>query len=677
MRFSILLGSKFNNLDLSNVWVVKMITSIVQKLVGLSRTHKRLIQVCVDLALILSCFYFAMILRLENESFLYDRQVWLAVAPVLPLTVMAFRQLGLYRSVLRYITGQAAKTIAAVSIFSAAMLMASSYIFSAPIPRSVPSIYAVLLILSAGGVRFWMRTVFRRPSVANREPIIIYGAGEAGRQLQNALQLGHDYLPVALVDDDASLQGTSVGGRRVYAPEEIERLVQEYQVKSILLALPSASRARRREIISSIEPLGLDIKTIPGMADIVSGRASFSELRRVSPEDLLGRDPVPPRDDLMQKNIAGKVVLVSGAGGSIGSELCRQIIKHGPEKLVLLEVSEYALYAISSELNELMKHAERQVLIEPVLGSVQNPGRVRAILRSFGVQTIYHAAAYKHVVLVEENVVEGIRNNVFGTKVIAEAAAEIGVENFILVSTDKAVRPTNFMGASKRMAELVCQSLAAEQNRTTFSMVRFGNVLGSSGSVIPKFRDQIEKGGPVTVTHPEVTRYFMTIPEAAQLVIQASAMARGGDVFVLDMGEPVKIIDLAQSMIRLHGLKPYLMDDSGKETSRGDIGIAIVGLNKGEKLYEELLIGNAPKGTDHPRIMTATEVSLSKTELATLLSALERACLAFDIPSVREVFLKAPLEFQPNNDDLHDLMWNAAQSNIRGREPKLKVISDE
>ena len=650
--------------------------NFVTNLLDLNGPTKRVIQIAVDAGLIVACFCAAMILRLETTGFATNPAVWIAFLPVVPVTILTYRQLGLYRSILRFITGQAFRMIGIGVGASVLTLIVMMQLTSAPIPRSVPGIFGILLFLSTGGLRFVVRNLLRQPVKSNRLPVVIYGAGEAGRQLQNALFHGREYAPVAFLDDDPALQNTLIGGLRVFAPSDIKWLTGEMAITSVLLALPSISRARRREIIGRIEPLGLEIKTIPGMADVISGRASFSELRRVTPEDLLGRDPVPPRADLMGRNITGKVVLVSGAGGSIGSELCRQIIRHDPAALVLFEISEIALYSITAELRETLARDGKTVRIEPILGSVQNAGRVRSVLRAFGVQTIYHAAAYKHVVLVEENVVDGIVNNVFGTKVLADAAAAQGVENFILISTDKAVRPTNFMGASKRMAELVCQAIAAEQSRTTFSMVRFGNVLGSSGSVIPRFRAQIEHGGPVTVTHREITRFFMTIPEASQLVIQAGAMARGGDVFVLDMGDSVKILDLAQSMIRLHGLKPYIIDHTEEaEPARGDIAIRIVGLNKGEKLYEELLIGNDPKGTDHPRIMTATEGSLSMDKLGGFLDRLERACAAYDIETVRQIFLEAPLAFQPTVSELHDLTWNATGKDRPGNEPVLRVVA--
>ena len=633
----------------------------LSRLSDLNRPSKRALQVVADTVLVGLCFTVAMGLRLESLGFVFDTRVWLPLLPVLPVTLFVFARLGLYRAVVRYITGEALRVVLIGVVASAVALFVVAQLVAAPIPRSVPGIYALLLFVTVGGLRFLMRSLFRQPALRNRAPVVIYGAGEAGRQLLNALGNSPEYTPIAFADDDPSLQGTSVGGRRVVAPETIGELVEAGKAKTVLLAMPSASRIRRREIVAELEPLGVEVKTIPGMADIVAGRAKFSDLRNVTPEDLLGRDPVPPREDLMRRDITDKVVLVSGAGGSIGSELCRQIVNCRPAALVLLEVSEFALYSITNELRETLAAEGREVPIEPVLGSVQNLGRVRAVLRNFGVQTVYHAAAYKHVVLVEENVVEGIRNNVFGTRTIATAAAEAGVENFILISTDKAVRPTNIMGASKRMAELVCQALAQENPGTVFSMVRFGNVLGSSGSVIPRFRAQIEQGGPVTVTHRDITRYFMTIPEAAQLVIQAGAMARGGDVFVLDMGEPVKILDLAQSMVRLHGLTPCMVDESGNaEGAPGDIPIRIVGLNKGEKLYEELLIGDNPRGTDHPRIMCATELALARDELDALLDRLFGACRSFDIPAIRAILIEAPLAYRPTSDDLHDLMWIAS-----------------
>ncbi len=647
----------------------------VTVLLELDRNTKRLILVTADILLIVGCFCAAMMLRLESTAFARNPAVWIAFLPSVPAALIVFQNFGLYRSILRFLTSQAFRAIALGVCASVISVIVMAHLTQAPIPRSAPGIFGVLCIFAIGGLRFLVRNFLRRPTKSRRSPVAIYGAGEAGRQLQSALTSGPEYEPIAFVDDSHAMHNTLIGGLRVFAPSDIPWLVTEMQIDSILLALPSISRARRREIIAQIEPLGIKIKTIPGMADIVSGRASFTSLRRVTPEDLLGRDPVAPRPELMGKNITGKVVLVSGAGGSIGSELCRTIVMHKPATLVLFEISEFALYSITTELRETVAKLGIDVQVEPILGSVQNADRVRSVLKAFGVQTIYHAAAYKHVVHVEENVVDGIVNNVFGTKVMADAAIEQGIESFILISTDKAVRPTNFMGASKRMAELVCQASAVAQKTTVFSMVRFGNVLGSSGSVIPRFKAQIESGGPVTVTHSEITRFFMTIPEASQLVIQAGAMAKGGDVFVLDMGDPVKIIDLAQSMVRLHGLKPYIVETSDQiAPSQGDIAIQIVGLNKGEKLYEELLIGNDPKGTDHPRIMTANEVSLTMNDLTALLERLQRACASYDISAVRQIFQEAPLAYQPIGSAIHDLIWNVAQKESPSQEAILRVV---
>jgi FlaA1/EpsC-like NDP-sugar epimerase len=478
--------------------------------------------------------------------------------------------------------------------------------------------------------------------------VIIYGAGDSGLQLLNSLFHGREYAPIALVDDDKRLQGLFVGGMRVYPANQIPHLVQETGAQVVLLAIPSIGRARRREIVEDLEDLSVEIKTIPGLSEIISGKAKISELRAVTAEDLLGRDPVAPNLELLGKNITGCVVMVSGAGGSIGSELCRQILAHKPKRLVLFEASEFALYSIESELSEAVARIDPSIQVVPILGSVQRSRVLEDAITSFGVQTIYHAAAYKHVPLLEENVVEGIRNNVFGTLAIASVAKKLGVENFILISTDKAVRPTNVMGATKRIAELICQAHASETSPTVFSMVRFGNVLGSSGSVIPRFRAQIESGGPLTVTHKEITRYFMTIPEAAQLVIQAGAMGKGGDVFVLDMGEPVKILDVAMGMVRLHGLVPYMADHPDQILSeKGDIPICVTGLRKGEKLYEELLIGNNPSSTLHPRIMTASEVSLPMDELMAILERLRQACDTVDLYTIVDILHELPLDYIP------------------------------
>lgn len=625
----------------------------------LNRSEKRQLQLIGDAGLIVACFILAVIFRGDALSILTDPWVWAAVLPMVPATLIVFDRLGLYRAVLRYITGTIMRIIIPGVVVGSGVLLALSVVLQVPVPIGLVLIHAMMVLLSISGMRFWIRAMIRKPSLRDTTPVVIYGAGHAGQQLVAALHLGMEYRPVAFVDDDVRLQGSTINGVPIHPAADLRDITARWNIREILMAMPSLNRQRRRRIVSRLETLGVEVKTIPAMGDLVSGRARFTDLRAVMPEDLLGRDPVPPKPELMQRNITGKVVMVTGAGGTIGSELCRLIIAENPAALIMLDVSEYALYTIATELRDEL--GTKPIRILPVMGSVQNPGRMRAILRHFKVQTVFHAAAYKHVLLVEENLIEGIHNNVFGTKVIAEAAAECGVESFTLVSTDKTVRPTNVMGATKRMAELICQAQAQKQGTCTFSMVRFGNVLGSSGSVIPRFRDQIERGGPVTVTHPKVTRYFMTIPEAAQLVIQAGAMARGGDVFVLDMGQPVKIMELAKSMIRLHGLVPYLVDANAEpEGEAGDIPIQISGLAHGEKLHEELLIAGNPQGTEHPRILTASEIAMPPVALEKLLEDLWAACKVFDLAAVQAVLLRAPIEYRPENAEIHDMMWHAS-----------------
>lgn len=614
----------------------------------LSRPKKILVQVITDFVLIVLSFVAAMMFRLESIAFLQTPAIWTSVLIASAVTLLAFNLLGVYRALVRFVTGKILITIGKGALIAGIALYLAGLAFGAGIPRSVPIIFAILVVLSVGGLRFLMRTFFRNPKQLYKRPVIIYGAGDSGLQLLNSLFHGREYAPVALIDDDKGLQGMSIGGLRVYPADQISSLVDKTGATAVLLAIPSISRARRREIVEDLEDLSVEIKTIPSLAEIISGEAKISELRAVRPEDLLGRDPVIPDNALLGKNIVGRVVMVSGAGGSIGSELCRQILNLKPKRLVLFEASEFALYSIEAELSETAARIDPSIHVVPILGSVQHSRVLEDAITSFGVQTIYHAAAYKHVPLLEDNVVEGIRNNVFGTLAITSVAKRLGVENFMLISTDKAVRPTNVMGATKRIAELICQAHAREVSSTIFSMVRFGNVLGSSGSVIPRFRSQIENGGPITVTHKDITRYFMTIPEAAQLVIQAGAMGKGGDVFVLDMGDPVKILDLAMSMVKLHGMVPYMVDHPDQVLpDQGDIPICVTGLRKGEKLYEELLIGNNPSPTLNPRIMTASEVSLPMKELMAILERLHQACENVDLSAILDILHELPLDYTP------------------------------
>lgn len=603
-----------------------------------------------------------MMLLLGSLDFLGQPGIWEALVFSIIATLLAFWGLGLYHVVVRFITSSVLVTVATGTQVAVISLYGAELVFDIRFPSSMLFLFFVFAFFSVGVLRFAARAYFRSSNRLKKRPVIIYGAGEAGLQLLNALFHGNEFAPVALIDDDTSLQNLRIGGLRVYPRDRISHLVNKMGARLILLAMPSIGRVRRREIVEALADLHLEIKTIPGMSDIISGKAKVSELRTVSAEDLLGRDPVAPNPELLGRNINGLAVMVSGAGGSIGSELCRQILTHNPSVLVLYDVSEFALYTIESELSATATRLLHQTKVMPILGSVLDSRHLEATIEAFQVQTIYHAAAYKHVPLVEQNMVEGIRNNVFGTLAITLAAQKLGVKNFILISTDKAVRPTNVMGATKRIAELICQAHARDASPTVFSMVRFGNVLGSSGSVIPRFRDQIEAGGPVTVTHADITRYFMTIPEAAQLVIQAGALGQGGDVFVLDMGEPVKIIDLAFTMVRLHGLVPYMVDHPDQVLwDKGDIEVCVTGLRKGEKLYEELLIGNDSAPTMHPRIMTASEASLPCDALMAVLDRLLRACEAFDFPEIFAILHELPLGYAPSSKDISDLLWSAEQ----------------
>jgi len=625
-------------------------------LVKLPRTQKRIISLLVDTVFIFSSFWIAFILRLDSLEELRDVNNWLILSAILPLSLLSFVKLGLYRAVLRYINSQALWAILAGVILSTIYFIGFSFFFNFQVPRTVPVIYFCISLLLVGGSRLIVRAIVGKLIMRRKENVVIYGAGSAGRQLATALANGPEYAPVAFIDDDIKKQNTFVQGLNVFSPQNIAAVVRSKHVSKILLALPSASRNRRKEILNNIEKYKLQVMTIPGMADLVAGNTSLEQIKEVGVEDLLGRDPVEPNTELMSANIQNKVVLVSGAGGSIGSELCRQIVKNSPTKLVLFELSEYSLYAIEKELKDYTLKNSLNIEIIPILGSIQNFKLISMTLSSFKVQTIYHAAAYKHVPLVEHNVIEGVKNNIFGTSNIARAAIENNVETFVLISTDKAVRPTNVMGTTKRMAELVLQALSDTQKTTRFTMVRFGNVLGSSGSVVPLFRQQIKQGGPITLTHKDITRYFMTIPEAAQLVIQAGAMGKGGDVFVLDMGEPVKIMDLATKMVHLSGL-----DVKSSQHPEGDIEIQCTGLRPGEKLYEELLIGDNVVGTEHQRIMSAHEVKMPWSELEKLLLELELACDSNDHHSIRKLLLEAPTAFNPT-DGICDLNW---QENLK------------
>ncbi|MDO3382543.1 polysaccharide biosynthesis protein [Gilvimarinus algae] len=618
-----------------------------------SRTTKRLISLAYDSLAITLSLYIAICLRLGSFDIPVTERELGTLAITILATLGAFVKMGMYRAILRYMTPQALNTVFFGTCFSALILAVGSFFTQSFIPRSVPFIYLTVALILLGGPRLLVHhivMVLNGKHLGKSEPVIVYGAGYTGHQLRLALK-ATNYKVVAFVDDDLTRQGSVFANIRVQSPAELPRIIRKYGATRVLLALGNTPHSRRAQIIKGLEPLGVSVQTAPAIPDLISGRARIEHIRDVDIEDLLGRDPVKANDQLMSACITDKVVMVTGAGGSIGSELCRQIILQAPRRLVLFELNEFSLYRLEAELKHMLEGQSFSTEIIPLLGSVQKEHRVETIMRTFSVQTVYHAAAYKHVPLVEHNIVEGVRNNVYGTWYTAEAAIRAGVESFVLVSTDKAVRPTNIMGASKRMAELVLQGLSQRQTDTRFTMVRFGNVLGSSGSVVPLFRQQIKVGGPVTVTHPEIIRYFMTIPEAAELVIQAGAMGTGGDVLVLDMGEPVKIVDLAKRMIHLSGLTV-----KGEDEPDGDIEITYTGLRPGEKLYEELLIGDNVSGTIHDRIMRAEEYCLSWPETRAILDELDRACHDYSCDRVRELLMLAPTGYT-TEEDLGDAVW--------------------
>ncbi len=631
----------------------------------LSRNFKQFLMVSADLFFIPLSLWLAIILRWGDMEYDTNWRDYLVYLITTIASLIIFLRLGLYRTIVRYMGNEA--FIAVIKGISISALIVGTSVFlsrAQGIPRSVPFIYWGIALFFIGGSRYVIWFYYQSLFKQDKQKVAIYGAGNAGRQLLNALRHGSDYEAAVFIDDDRKVKGRIIQGLKVYRPRHLPELIEKKGLAQILLALPSISVSRRREIVAQLDSLSVQVKTIPVLEDIVSGKAKIEELREVDIEDLLGRETVSPHMELFDRCIKNKVVMVTGAGGSIGSELCRQIIRHEPKQIILFELSEFALYSIEQELIKLIP---QDITITALLGSVQDKPHLYSIFSVYNVQTIYHAAAYKHVPMVENNIIEGIRNNIFATRWAAEAAQDAGVETFVLISTDKAVRPTNVMGASKRFSEMVLQALSTEQNSslvpdnenhntrkntTRFCMVRFGNVLGSSGSVVPLFKQQIKLGGPVTVTHPDIIRYFMTIPEAAQLVLQAGALGQGGDVFVLDMGTPVKIVDLAKKMIQLSGFQ--VKDD---ENSDGDIEISYTKLRPGEKLYEELLIGDNVTPTCHPRIMRAEEKMLPWTVIKQKMLLLDEACKHFNIPGIREILLHSETGYVPDNEQPVDLLW--------------------
>lgn len=629
-----------------------MLNKFLKPFLRLSRINKQIIMLFADFFMLIFALWVSFSMRL-GRFYLPEETVFLLfiVAPCIAIPI--FIRLGLYRAIIRYIGFKALWTVVkAVSIYA---VIWAAFVFmsgAVGVPRSVTLINWIVAILLIGSSRMIARWWFVGMDTAKpehkkaRKNIIIYGAGNAGIQLASVLEYSKEYAPVAFIDDKSELHKNTINSMRVYSTRELEQLILLLNIEEVFLAIPSAAHNRRKRVIQELEQFPVLIKTLPSLTDVADGKIKLEDIKEIDLEDLLGRDLVKPDKNLFDACIKNKSVMVTGAGGSIGSELCRQILTSNPGKLILFEQSELNLYQIEKELNQNISTNKLKTKLVSVLGSVTDEKRISEIISLYDINTIYHAAAYKHVPLVEHNIIEGVRVNTQGTYTVAKSAMEHNVETFILISTDKAVRPTNVMGASKRFAELVLQGLATQSTNTQFSMVRFGNVLDSSGSVVPLFREQIKQGGPVTVTHPDIIRYFMTISEAAQLVIQAGAMGAkggGGDVFVLDMGEPVKICDLAINMIKLMGFT--LRDET---TPDGDIEIEYIGLRPGEKLYEELLIGDNAIGTSHPRIMRAEEDAYAWDEIKSYLSQLEQLVSKLDSQTTSQLLTKVVKGYKQN-----------------------------
>ena len=618
---------------------------------------KLMIVLAYDLFAISSAFFLSYFIRVGFEG-IHISWPEMAVFSLVTLSTLAlFYSFDVYNSIVRYFNAKAFIKVQSLLILTTIIFYFSGFIFEAFVPRSVPIVFLVLASIMIAGARGLVGIIDNKKWFDEREGVVIYGASNAGRQLVNALSLGNKYQPLAFIDEKKRYQGRTVLGLKIFPHFKVNQLIKKYGQFKVLIAIPQVDPIRLKQIVSLLEPHALELLIVPSMSDIVSGKRTIDELREVSVDELLGRKTVEPIPELLSANINNKIVMVSGAGGSIGKELCRQIAQHKPNKLILLDVSEAFLYEIHQELTEFLSETHNELIVEPLIGNVQNGMLMKHIFHKYQVQTIYHAAAYKHVPMVEHNVIAGVTNNVLGTNEIAQAAIFCEVETFVLISTDKAVRPTNVMGATKRLAELVLQGLAKQEHSTRFVMVRFGNVLGSSGSVVPLFKKQIKKGGPITITHPDIIRYFMTIPEAAQLVLQAGAMGSGGDVFVLDMGNPVKIIDLAHKMTHLMGLT--IQDESNPD---GDIAIQFSGLRPGEKLYEELLIDDHAQKTMHKRILSANERSLPWAEVIKIISNLDDAMRDEDVAKIRQLLIDAPLGYQPNPSNIIPKKYNESLS---------------
>ena len=592
---------------------------LINNIFLLNRKVKISIQVIFDVTMIFIALFLSMLLRLGNYNFLFSKEFWYTFALLTPIMILTYFKLGLYQIIIRYISGITVKNVLYAVIISSVSIYVLSYLFSLNIPRSIPIIFSFFILISTLGIRFVVKQFFIIYQNQNHEPIAIYGAGKTGRSLVNIFRENREFSPKFFLDDDLSLHKKEINGLIVRNFQKDKSIFEKFNVRKVLLAIPNINLKNRKKIFGNLADLGIQIKIIPNLSEFLIHNSNDFKMRSITIEEILNREPVKPNYDLLTKNILNKSILITGGGGSIGSELCKQVLKIKPKSIVILENSEISLFQIHKELLLKIKIQKLHTKVIPLLKNINDKEQLKQTIDRFKIDTVYHAAAYKHVPLTELNIVDCLKNNVYGTENLIKLCISCEVENFIMISTDKAVRPTNFMGASKRLAELICQSYAKSQKKTKICMVRFGNVMGSSGSVIPEFRSQIEKGGPVEVTHKDITRYFMTITEAVELVIQAGAMSKGGDLFVLDMGKPIKILDLAFKMIKLQGLNPKIMHSKKQDNKSNDIYVKLVGLRPGEKLYEELLIDNNSKNTEHKRIFKVKETPLTLKRLNYLL----------------------------------------------------------
>ncbi len=626
-----------------------MLSNILHAVFKLNRNLKKIIIVLADIILIICSFVVAMKLRLDNYDFLLNLNTWKTITIICPLTIIVFNFFGLYVSVIRFISENIIIKIIKGAITSSLLIGIISLLLELSIPRTVPFIYFFLIIILTGGLRVLIRLIYLKQTEFQRKKIAVYGAGENGRQLASILNQGTEYRPILFFENDSNAIGTEVNGLKVYSLKKNFHLIKDLEIKSIVLTSKNKTEEIKKLIFNHLDNYPLEIKYFLNPSSILnhSEKGESVSIKNMSIEELIGREPIKAHQNLLKKNITNNNILITGAGGSIGSELCLQIIASNPKQLFLLDHSEFALYKIEQKINSIVSKKLKKIKLVPLLGSIQDKKLINTVFKNHKIDVIFHAAAYKHVPLVESNIIEAIKNNVVGTKILSNAAIKNNIKNFVLISSDKAVRPTNYMGATKRLSELICQSLADKFKTTKFSIVRFGNVIGSSGSVIPVFEKQILNGGPLTVTHKNVTRYFMTIKEAAQLVIQTCSLGKSGDVFVLDMGKAIKIIDLAIKMANLHGLTPYFKKK--KLTNKNqDIKVEVTGLRAGEKLYEELLINNNSKKTVHPRIMVAKEDYIPFKKLNLILKNFEQYCKDENLSKIKTLLLNTPLGFKPN-----------------------------